>query len=92
MGLAMKKSLEQYANKENIPLTTLSAKLKGRNSKSVCKTFHRAGLVVPYDRKTDVGYRQLAESDGKKMENFIHRLETIFLYFSEFEKNVEKIQ
>lgn len=60
----MKKSLEDYAHQHNISLTTFSAKLKARNLKTVCKTFHKAGLVVPFDRKTDVGYRQLAESDG----------------------------
>lgn len=63
-ALALKKSLEDYAHQHNISLTTFSAKLKARNLKTVCKTFHKAGLVVPFDRKTDVGYRQLAESDG----------------------------
>lgn len=63
-ALALKKSLEKYANKENISLTSFSAKLKVRNSNVVSKTFHRAGLVVPFNRKTDVGYRPLGESDG----------------------------
>lgn len=67
-ALALKKSLEDYAHQHNISLTTFSAKLKARNLKTVCKTFHKAGLVVPFDPKTDVGYRQLAESDG----NFIN--------------------
>lgn len=62
----MKKSIEDFAHRKNISLTTFSAKLKARNLKTVCKTFHKAGLAVPYNRKTDVGYRQLGESDGKK--------------------------
>ncbi|VVC42442.1 Hypothetical protein CINCED_3A005986 [Cinara cedri] len=37
--------------------------LKGRKVKPVAKTFHRFGVVVPYDKKTDVGYRPLSESE-----------------------------
>jgi len=29
----------------------------------VTKTFHKAGIVVPYDSKTDIGYRPLSESE-----------------------------
>lgn len=61
----MKKSLEDYALDKKISLTSFSGVLKARNVKTVCKTFHKGGLVVPFDRKTDVGYRQLSESDGK---------------------------
>lgn len=64
-ALALKKSIEDFARTKNISLTSLSASLKSRNLKTVCKTFHKAGLVVPYNRKTDIGYRQLGESDGK---------------------------
>lgn len=39
--------------------------IKKRKSKMVTATFHRAGIVVPYDKKTQLGYRPLAESDGK---------------------------
>ena len=28
----------------------------------VCPTFHGAGLVVPYDKKSEVGYRPIPES------------------------------
>lgn len=39
--------------------------LKGRQIVSVvARTFHRAGIVVPYDIKTDVGYRPLIESES----------------------------
>lgn len=68
-AIALKKSLEDYACSENIALNTFASKLKARNLRAVCKTFHRGGLVVPFDRHTDVGYRQLLESDAnlKKM-------------------------
>lgn len=69
--ISMKKLLEIYANDNQISLTTFSSKLKSRNLRTVCKTFHRAGLIVPYDRKTDIGYRQLQMSDDnlKKILN-----------------------
>lgn len=60
----LKKHLNAYANDHDIPLNALHTKLKTRNAKSVCKTFHRVGLVVPFDRKTEVGYRPLIETDG----------------------------
>lgn len=63
-AVAIKKNLEDFARNENISLTSFSSKLKARNMNTVCKTFHRGGLVVPFDRRTDVGYRQLQESDA----------------------------
>lgn len=39
--------------------------LDGRAVNStVSKTFHKAGIVVPYDSKTDVGYRPLSENES----------------------------
>lgn len=63
---AMKTALDDYAKANNVKLDTLSSKLKARNMKVVSKTFHKAGLVVPVDKKTDVGYRSLIETDGKQ--------------------------
>lgn len=37
--------------------------LEGRKCDPVTKTFHKAGIVVPYDRQTDIGYRPLSESE-----------------------------
>ncbi|XP_001946264.1 histone PARylation factor 1 [Acyrthosiphon pisum] len=37
--------------------------LEGRKCDPVTKTFHKAGIVVPYDSKTDIGYRPLSESE-----------------------------
>ncbi|CAJ0933560.1 unnamed protein product [Ranitomeya imitator] len=41
-----------------------TASMKQRDKKVVTKSFHGAGLVVPVDKKTDVGYRELSETDG----------------------------
>ncbi|XP_060851100.1 histone PARylation factor 1 [Rhopalosiphum padi] len=37
--------------------------LEGRKCHPVTKTFHKAGIVVPYDSRTDIGYRPLSESE-----------------------------
>lgn len=69
-AVAMKKALETFAESNRISLSAFSAKLKSRNLRSVCKTFHRAGLIVPFDRKTDVGYRQLQIGDDNLKKIF----------------------
>lgn len=74
----MKKCLEDFARQKKVLLDSFSAKLKSRNMQTVCKTFHKAGLIVPFDRKSDVGYRQLAESDCK------HRSEPTYGFCANF--------
>lgn len=61
---SLKKSLEIYAAANGIRLDTFSTKVRARNLTVVTKTFHKAGLVVPVDRKTQVGYRELIETEG----------------------------
>ncbi len=61
---AMKTALDDFAKANDIKLDTFPGKLKARNMKIVTKTFHKAGLVVPVDKDTDVGYRSLIETDG----------------------------
>lgn len=65
--------MDDFAKANNLNLDTFSSKLKARNLKVVTKTFHKAGLVVPVDKDTDVGYRSLIETDGKR-KHFLCRL------------------
>lgn len=65
----MKKLIEGYAAANDIKLTTFSAANRARNLTVVTKTFHKAGLVVPVDRKTQVGYRELIETNGKVLKH-----------------------
>lgn len=60
----MKKLIEQYALENKISLNSLNKIKKDRDKNVVCKTFHKAGLVVPFNHKTEVGYRSLIESDA----------------------------
>ncbi|KAM3939173.1 histone PARylation factor 1 [Leptodactylus fuscus] len=41
-----------------------TASMKRRDRKVVTKSFHGAGLVVPVDKKNNVGYRELPHTDG----------------------------
>lgn len=90
-AVALKKSLEDYARDANISLTTFSSKLKARNLTTVCKTFHRAGLVVPFDRRTDVGYRQLQESDAN-LKKILAKLTQAHGDQSEIDAAMDKLQ
>ncbi|KAF9416253.1 hypothetical protein HW555_006327 [Spodoptera exigua] len=56
-----------YAEKNNISLEEFN--MKKRLAKVVTKSLHGAGIMVPYDKKTQLGYRHLAETDAslKKM-------------------------
>lgn len=65
IAISLRKSLEQFAQSNDIPLTALKELKKKRDRKVVCKTFHHAGLVVPFDRKTELGYRGLIDTEAK---------------------------
>lgn len=89
-ALAVKKSLEDFAQRRNIALDTFHSNSKARNNRAVCKTFHKAGLIVPYDRKTSVGYRPLIESDGACSMSFI-RIKLATNKSHQFTANLKKI-
>lgn len=59
-----RKDVVDYAKEHSIDLEQTPELLKQRNKLIVCKTFHGAGLVVPFDKKTDTGYRPLIETDA----------------------------
>lgn len=54
------KSLTQWANDNGFSL-----KKTVKSREVVAKTFHGAGIVVPVDKKNDVGYRELAATNCK---------------------------
>lgn len=62
---AMKKKIEQWAADKGINLSNADELIKQREETIVCRTFHRAGLVVPFNRKTKLGYRALQVSDAQ---------------------------
>ncbi|XP_033742899.1 histone PARylation factor 1-like isoform X2 [Pecten maximus] len=60
--------LQDSAKNKNYSLDIKTKRMKDRDKKSVCKTFHGAGMVVPLD-ENEVGYREVPEepADLKKM-------------------------
>ncbi|XP_044735988.1 histone PARylation factor 1 [Chrysoperla carnea] len=57
--------LKDYAKTENITLETKTDEMKSRNNKVVTRTFSGIGIVVPYNKKTQLGYRPLIETKDK---------------------------
>lgn len=83
-ALALKKKLLAYEKRKVTQI------LEGRKVDIVAKTFHKAGIVVPYDRKTDIGYRPLSESESKlsgKLSLYIYTfLLTTLIYLETLQK------
>ncbi|XP_067613228.1 histone PARylation factor 1-like [Eurosta solidaginis] len=59
----IRKSLQKFINENEIKLEKLESLRKRRNAKVVAKTLHEAGIVVPLEHKTELGYRPLIISD-----------------------------
>uniref|UniRef100_T1IPC9 Histone PARylation factor 1 n=1 Tax=Strigamia maritima TaxID=126957 RepID=T1IPC9_STRMM len=57
--------LKKWAEDHQFTLDMKTSAMNARQKLVVAKTFHRAGIVVPFDKKTEVGYRPLPETDGK---------------------------
>jgi hypothetical protein len=56
--------LQSCAKKNKQTLELKSKRIKEREKKVVCKSFHRCGIVVPVD-ENEVGYREVPETPGK---------------------------
>lgn len=72
---AVRKETVDYAKEHSIDMEQTPDKLRARSKKVVCKTFHGAGLVVPFDKQTDIGYRPLLETDAA-LKKILAKLET----------------
>lgn len=66
--------IKKWADENNYSIEEFN--FKNRIKNIVCKTFHGAGIVVPYDKRTQLGYRKLTESDGK-CKNIFFKLHTL---------------
>lgn len=60
--------LKKYAKENNLTLEKTTSNMQARQRKVVAKTFHKAGIVVPYDKKTELGYRSLAVTDKELLK------------------------
>lgn len=57
--------LKNFAKQHNITLERNTAGMRARERRVVARTFHKIGIVVPYNKKTQLGYRDLAATDSK---------------------------
>ena len=62
----LKGSVHVHATMKNqdqsFPLEVKTTAMKCRDKKKVAATFHGAGMVVPYDKESQVGYREIPET------------------------------
>ncbi|XP_076237693.1 histone PARylation factor 1 [Calliopsis andreniformis] len=65
----IQQKLKNYAKEKKITLDKKTSNMQTREKKVVARTFHKAGIVVPYNKKTELGYRDLAVTD-----NELHKL------------------
>ncbi|KAL6431926.1 hypothetical protein ACFW04_007427 [Cataglyphis niger] len=56
--------LKNFAKHHDITLEKNTVNMRSRERRVVTRTFHKAGIVVPYDKKTQLGYRDLAATDN----------------------------
>jgi hypothetical protein len=58
--------IKAYANKYNISLQSKTPKMTSREKNVVARTIHGAGVVCPYNKKSQLGYRELSVTDSKQ--------------------------
>ncbi|XP_076274246.1 histone PARylation factor 1 [Rhynchophorus ferrugineus] len=56
-------TLKNKAEELKLSLSERTAKIKERDRKIVSRSFNKVGIIVPYDRKTQTGYRDLGVSN-----------------------------
>lgn len=61
----MQQKLKSYAKEKQITLDKKTSDMEAREKKVVARTFHSAGIVVPYNKTTELGYRELIVTDSK---------------------------
>lgn len=61
--LKLQKAIKEKAKELKYDLSRTSPSMEKRNRLVVSKTFHSAGIVVPYNNRSTVGYRPLSVSN-----------------------------
>ena len=74
--IALRKQMEDWTKENNVSsfLHETQSCLKNRMKKVVAKTFYSCGIVVPINKKTKVGYREIPETDGNAVDIFFNSL------------------
>ncbi|XP_014611323.1 PREDICTED: UPF0609 protein C4orf27 homolog [Polistes canadensis] len=70
----LQKKLKEFAQKYDITLEKKTDKMINREKKVIVRTFHKAGIVVPYNKKTQLGYRELSVTD-KELQQILKKMD-----------------
>lgn len=70
----LQKKLKEFAQKHDITLEKKTDKMINREKKVIVRTFHKAGIVVPYNKKTQLGYRELSVTD-KELQQILKKMD-----------------
>ena len=62
---SLEKQLQEKMRELNLGATDGKTLSKQRSKLVQAKCLHKIGIVVPYDKKNDVGYRSLTKTDSK---------------------------
>lgn len=69
----LQKALQGYAEECGFTLEHKTQAMKQRDRRTVSKTFNGLGLLVPVEKKTEVGYRELLETDAN-LKRILNRI------------------
>lgn len=67
---SLQSSLRSWAELHRFTLETSTQALRARQKRVVARTLQNIGLVVPYDKKTELGYRDLGETHASLRKMF----------------------
>ncbi|KAI4503659.1 hypothetical protein M0802_001062 [Mischocyttarus mexicanus] len=74
-GIAqLQKKLKEFAQKNDITLEKKTDRMIKRERNVIVRTFHKAGIVVPYNKKTQLGYRELSVTD-KELQQILTKMD-----------------
>ncbi|KAI4465441.1 histone parylation factor 1 [Holotrichia oblita] len=65
--------IQKEAERLKLNLSKKTAKITARNNKMLARTFNKLGFIVPYNKKTQVGYRTLTISN-KELDILLNKL------------------
>ena len=68
---SLDEQLEQKMTELKLTATDGKTLARQRGKQVLAKCLHKIGIVVPYDKKTDVGYRSLPKTDSKTCFMFL---------------------
>ncbi|CAH2002057.1 unnamed protein product [Acanthoscelides obtectus] len=66
--------INKEAEKLSLDMSKKTKAIAARERKIVSRTMNKIGLVVPYDKKTQLGYRELA-MNNKELKNVLDKLQ-----------------